>query len=223
VVDKNVAFYGNEPSQTRDGWPMRTGYGVMPGPADTFIAYGRGWANVSNTPFREYKHWDEEGGISTPLIVHWPAGIPAARRGRLEPQPGHVIDLMATCVDLGGAKYPAQFNGGAILPLEGVTLRPALAGDPLARTEPIFWEHEGNRAVRDGKWKLVTKFPEGWKLFDIEADRTEQHDLSAREPARAARLAAQWDAWAKRVGVQPWPAVKAAAPREAIGNAMKKL
>ena len=223
VVDKNVAFYGNEPSQTRDGWPMRTGYGVMPGPADTFIAYGRGWANVSNTPFREYKHWDEEGGISTPLIVHWPAGIPAARRGRLEPQPGHVIDLMATCVDLGGAKYPAQFNGGAILPLEGVTLRPALAGDPLARTEPIFWEHEGNRAVRDGKWKLVTKFPEGWKLFDIEADRTEQHDLAAREPARAARLAAQWDAWAKRVGVQPWPAVKAAAPREAIGNAMKKL
>ena len=223
VVGKDVAFYGNEPSQTRDGWPMRMGYGVMPGAADTFIAYGRGWANVSNTPFREYKHWDEEGGISTPLIVHWPAGIPAARRGRLEPQSGHIIDLMATCVDLAGARYPTQLNADAILPMEGVTLRPAFAGDSLVRSQPIFWEHEGNRAVRDGKWKLVTKYPGGWQLFDIEADRTEQHDLSARESARVARMAAQWDAWAKRVGVQLWPAVQAAAPREAITNSMKKL
>jgi arylsulfatase A-like enzyme len=223
VLDPDVAHFGNQPTQTRDGWPLRSGYGVMPGAADTFIAYGRGWANVSNTPFREYKHWDEEGGISTPLIVHWPAGIAAARNGQLEPQPGHIIDLMATCVDLAGAKYPTEFRGETIHPMEGMSLRPTLSGNPLARGQPIFWEHEGNRAVRDGKWKLVTKFPGGWQLYDIEADRTEQHDLAGRQPERAARMAAQWDAWAKRVGVQPWEAVQAAAPKEAITNLLKKL
>jgi arylsulfatase A-like enzyme len=94
------------PKQTRDGFPMRQGYGVLPGAADTYHGYGEAWANVSNTPFREYKHWVHEGGISTPLIAHWPAGIPAARRSALESQPAHLIDLMATCVELAGATYP---------------------------------------------------------------------------------------------------------------------
>ena len=208
----DTAQYGNQPTQTRDGWPIRSGYGVMPGPADTFVAYGRGWANVSNTPFREYKHWVHEGGVSTPLIVHWPAGIAPARLGQLEPQPSHLIDLMATCVDLAGAKYPAQFGGHPIQPMEGVSLRPALAGAPLPRSQPIFWEHEGNRAVRDGKWKLVSKLPESWALYDIEADRTEQHDLAARESERVRTMSAQWNGWAERVGVQPWAALEANAP-----------
>src|SRR5439155_6360388 len=104
----------SRPDQTRDGYPVRGGYGVMPGPADTFVAYGRDWANVSNTPFREYKHWVHEGGISTPLIVHWPVGIPTKRNGSLETQPGHLIDIMATCVDISGAKYPKKFNGEKI-------------------------------------------------------------------------------------------------------------
>ena len=105
------------PMQTRDGRWVRTGPGVMPGPEDTYIAYGRGWANVSNTPFREYKHWTHEGGISTPLIAHWPAGIRRDRAGTLERQPGHLIDIMATCVDLGNATYPAEFKGQRIKPL----------------------------------------------------------------------------------------------------------
>src|SRR5512133_257260 len=102
----------------------------MPGPDDTFIAYGEAWANVSNTPFREYKHWVHEGGISTPLVAHWPAGIPAARRNALEPQSAHLIDLMATCVDLSGATYPAKRDGQDPHPLEGVSLKPAFAGRP---------------------------------------------------------------------------------------------
>jgi arylsulfatase len=191
------------PMQTRDGRWVRSGPGVMPGPADTYVAYGRGWANVSNTPFREYKHWTHEGGISTPLVAHWPAGIRRDRAGRLEHQPGHLIDIMATCVDLAGATYPAEFAGQAIKPREGVSLRPAFDGERLARTQPLFWEHESNRAVREGDWKLVAKEGGPWELYNIAADRTESHDLAASEPSRAKDLAAKWDAYAARANVLP--------------------
>ena len=193
------------PKQTRDGYPVRQGNGVMPGGADTYIGYGEAWANVSNTPFREYKHWEHEGGISTPLIAHWPKGIANERLGKLEAQPTHLIDLMATCMDLAGAKYPAEFNGQKIQPMEGVSLAPAFAGQSINRPQPIFWEHEGNRAMRIGAWKLVSKYPGGWELYDMTADRTEMHDLAARQPERVKEMSVQWDAWAKRVGVLPWP------------------
>ncbi|MBA4062450.1 MAG: arylsulfatase [Isosphaera sp.] len=188
------------PVQTRDGYPVRQGPGVVPGPADTYVAYGEGWANVSNTPLREYKHWVHEGGISTPLVAHWPNGVPAARRGGLVTDPGHLVDVMATCLDLAGAKPPA----GTPAP-EGVSLRPALAGKPLARSAPLFWEHEGNRAVRDGRWKLVAKHNHPWELYDLPADRVEGRDLAAAQPGRVKEMAAAWDAWAARVGVRPWP------------------
>jgi arylsulfatase len=201
------------PRRTRDGRVVRMGRGVMPGPADTYIAYGRSWANVSNTPFREYKHWVHEGGVSTPLIAHWPGGIAGGRRGRFEHQAGHLIDLMATCVDLAGAEYPRRYEGTEITPLEGVSLAPAFAGQRLDRTAPIFFEHEGNRALRDGKWKLVAKGPLGpWELYDMERDRTELHDLASQEPERTARMAAEWEAMAKRVKAKPWPWKKR--PRE---------
>ena len=193
------------PKQTRDGFPMRQGYGVLPGAADTYHAYGEAWANVSNTPFREYKHWVHEGGISTPLVAHWPAGIPASRRNALEGQPAHLIDLMATCVDLAGATYPKQRDGQSLHPLEGVSLRPAFSGRPVGRQEPIFFEHEGNRAVRDGPWKLVAKGPAGaWELYDMAADRTETKNLAARETARVKAMVTQWEAWARRAEVLPW-------------------
>jgi arylsulfatase len=193
------------PKQTRDGFPVRQGYGVLPGAADTYHAYGEAWASVSNTPFREYKHWVHEGGISTPLIAHWPQGIPAARHNAIQSQPAHLIDLMATCVDLAGAPYPSHFAGHEIRPLEGVSLVPAFLGQSLARAQPIFFEHEGNRAVRDGQWKLVAKGPAGpWELYDMVADRTETHDLAAQQPERVARMVAQWQAWADRAGVLPW-------------------
>ncbi|WP_337176782.1 arylsulfatase [Paludisphaera sp.] len=199
----DLQLRGSPPMQTRDGRQVRTGPGVMPGPADTFVAYGRGWANVSNTPFREYKHWTHEGGISTPLIAHWPAGIKAEREGKLEPQPGHLIDLMATCVDLAGAEYPAEVDGRPIKPREGVSLRPAFDGLPLDRPSPIFWEHEGNRAVREGDWKLVAKEGGPWELYNIAADRAELHDLAAEHPDRAKTMAAAWDAYAARADVLP--------------------
>ncbi len=193
------------PMQTRDGRPVRGGPTVMPGPADTYIAYGRNWANVSNTPFREYKHWVHEGGISTPLICHWPAGIKA--HGSLCHEPGHLIDLMATCVDLAGAKYPAQYQGNDIQPREGVSLAPAFQGQPLP-ARAIFWEHEGNRAVRKGNWKLVLKYPDDWELYDMDIDRTEMHDVAAQNPAKVEELKSLYESWAQRCGVQPWPLAK---------------
>ena len=192
-----------QPHQTRDGRPVRKGPGVMPGGADTFVAYGENWANVSNTPFREYKHWVHEGGISTPLIVHWPAGIPSRRNGKLETQPGHLIDIMATCVALSGANYPKELHGEKIKPLQGVSLLPALEGKDLKRPEPIFWEHESNRAIREGNWKLVAKADQAWELYDMEQDRTEMHNLAAANPAKVKALAAKWDAWAARCDVLP--------------------
>src|SRR6185369_8177530 len=200
-MSKDAPQFGSRPDQTRDGYPVRGGYGVLPGPADTFIAYGRDWANVSNTPFREYKHWVHEGGISTPLIVHWPKGIPSSRSNRLEAQPGHLVDLMATCVDVAGASYPKEREGQQIKPLEGISLRPAFAGKALKRARPLFWEHEGNRAVREGKWKLVAKENEPWELYDMDADRSELHDLAAAKPDLAKRLASEWEAFAARSNV----------------------
>jgi arylsulfatase len=188
--------------QTRDGYPVRMGSNVTPGGPDTFIAYGRGWANVSNTPFREYKHWVHEGGISTPLIAHWPAGI--AGKGELRHQPGHLIDIMATCLDLAGTKCPERRQGQPVPPPEGKSLAPAFAGRVIDR-DAIYWEHEGNRALRAGDWKLVAKGPEAkWELYDMAEDRTELHDLAGQQPQKVKELVAKWEAWATRANVLPW-------------------
>ncbi|MHC4168153.1 MAG: arylsulfatase [Planctomycetota bacterium] len=199
------------PMQTRDGRPVRVGPGVMAGADDTFIGYGRGWANTSNTPFREYKHFVHEGGIATPLVVHWPAGIDKSRYGKLEHQPGHVIDIMATCTDVARVRRPRRFASRDIVPVEGVSLKPAFEGQSLNRTDAIYFEHHLNCAVRDGKWKLVRKGDTGkarlhpWELYDMEADRTEMHDLAGRYPEKVAELSGKWERWAQRAKVKPWP------------------
>lgn len=189
------------PKQNRAGVPTLNGPQIMPGPADTYIAYGINWANVSNTPFREYKHFVHEGGIATPLIAHWPKTI--KRHGELEPQPGHLIDIMATCVDVAGAKYPQKNGDNTIQPREGVSLVPAFHGKSLNRPEPLFWEHEGNRAVRDGDWKLVAKWNKPWELYNLKLDRTELNDLASAEPERVKELAAKWQTYAARARVLP--------------------
>jgi arylsulfatase len=195
-------------------WGFERKEGGLIGEDNSFASYGLSWANASNTPFRLYKHWVHEGGISTPLIVHWPAGFTA--RGEFRRQSGHLIDIMATCVDVSGAKYPETFNGNPILPMEGKSLAPAFRDEPIQR-EAIYWEHEGNRAVRRGKWKLVSKHPGGWELYDIEADRTELNDLAEKHPDVVAELSTLWEAWAARCGVQPWP-VGGGKPKKKAGS-----
>jgi len=204
--------YNMIPKFTRDGRPVRSGIGLMPGPTDTYLAYGIGWANASNTPFRLYKHWIHEGGIATPLIVHWPERIKAV--GELRHQPGHLIDIMATCVDVASTDYPVEYKGNRITPMEGESLVPAFDNQPIKR-EAIFWEHEGNRAIRMGKWKLVAKVQrncqftetdkDSWELYDLESDRTETNDLSQQYPDRVRDMVNRWEQWAYRVKVLPWP------------------
>ena len=200
------------PKQTRDGFPMRQGKGVMPGAGDTYIGYGEAWATVSNTPFRKHKHWVHEGGISTPLVAHWPAGMKTGRpgdneTGRLVHEPCHLIDLLATAVDLAGAVYPAN-----VKPMEGKSFKPLLVSPspslPVSESpRPLFWEHEGNRAVRVGDWKLVSEHNKPWELYNIAQDRSEQHDLSQQDPERVKQMTAQYDAYAARANVEPWEKV----------------
>jgi arylsulfatase A-like enzyme len=178
--------------------------GGAPGSAQSRIFSGMNWAMLQNTPFQYFKHYTEEGGIATPLIAHWPRGIDAKLRGGFVRAPGHLVDVMPTLVDLAGATYPRSFNGHGIVPMQGRSMVPAFRGQVLRRDKPIFFEHEGNRAVRDGKWKLVARFGRPWQLFDMSIDRTEQHDLAARQPALVRKMAAQWDDWAARSHVDPW-------------------
>ncbi|MGE5609812.1 MAG: arylsulfatase [Bacillota bacterium] len=193
------------PSKTRDGRTVHVGNDPkrMPGPEEVYQSYGPAWANASNTPFRRFKHWTEEGGISTPFIVRWPEGV--KDRGRIERQQvGHVIDLMPTVLELAGTTYPRQRNGREILPLEGKSLVPVFSGKRVERG-PLFWEHEGNRAVRLGDWKLVAGHGEKWQLYNIAEDRTEKTDLSLEHPEKVNELKGLYEGWASRCGVDPWP------------------
>jgi len=198
---------GSAPPYTRDGRPVRIGNTreVMPGTDDTFMSYDLPWANASNTPFRLYKHWVHEGGISTPFIVYWPGRIDA---GSITHQPAHLIDIMPTCLEAAGARYPKECEGRPILPLEGESLVPAFGDQDWSRGQEICWEHEGNRAVRQSRWKLVSRHPGKWELYAMEDDRTELDDLSARYPDKVRELESIYNIWAQRCGVLPWEKIR---------------
>jgi arylsulfatase len=198
VIKDTPAAWRNTPFKVRGGNDPT----IMPGPRDTFQSCGPSWAQVSNTPFRRYKMWVHEGGIAAPLIAAWPGRI--RKPGSFTDSTGHVIDLMATCCDAAGVSYPKTFQGRTITPLEGRSLVPLIEGRPKENHPRLFWEHEGNQAVREGRWKLVRLHEKPWELYDIEADRTELHDLAAKEPAVVARLSEQYAAWMKRVGALPY-------------------
>ncbi|MBK7929611.1 MAG: arylsulfatase [Bryobacterales bacterium] len=172
------------------------------GQPGTYHSYGSAWANTCNTPWRLYKHYNHEGGITSPFIAHWPNGI--QRRNAIDHTPGHIIDFMPTCVELAGATYPASLPAAAVPAMEGTSLVPALQGKRLRR-DTFYWEHEGNRAIRIGKWKAVALLPTGaWELYDMNADRAEMHNLAARHPARVKSMVKQWEQWARRTQAIPW-------------------
>jgi arylsulfatase len=203
-VYRNPGF--DRPSQTRDG--RRITYppdkSVMPGSRETFFYIGPAWAEVANTPLRLWKSEMHEGGICTPLIAHWPAGMKAPP-GSVTHQPGHVIDVMATCAEVAGTEYPSEFNRRKVTPLEGKSLTPTFTGGPRDGHPFLAWEHYGARAIRRGDWKLVARKDRPWELYDLSKDRTELHDLAAAEPQRVRDMFKLWEQWAKESKVYPAP------------------
>ncbi len=191
------------------------------------------WGQVSNTPFRNSKVWTHEGGIATPLIAHWPAGIPAARGGVIEGGYGHFIDIAPTVYEAAGAPYGKERNGAAVTPLAGVSLMPAIRGaGPLPGDRFLFWERQGNEAVRRGDWKLVRGYSEGkadgdvdglgartgrWELFNLAEDPGETRDLAGEHPEMVAEMRSAWEGWAREVGVIPREDVA-----EVLGRWLKK-
>ena len=161
------------------------------GSAGTHLCLGPGWSSVANTPFRRHKTWVHEGGISTPLIVHWPRGI--AARGELRRDPGHVVDVVPTIMELTGANRltSAQMSLAPVAP--GMSLVNEFGRDGAVKHAEMWWQHEGNRAIRVGDWKLVAAGEQGkWELYDLSVDRTETNDLAKEQPERVRELARRW-------------------------------
>lgn len=176
---------------------------LPPGGENSYESYGRGWANLGSTPFRLYKTWVHEGGIATPFIIRWPAGL--AKTNVVSHDVAHVMDIMPTLVELAGGNYPKTSNGQQIVPMEGQSLLPVLNGDSELPPRTLYWENFGHRAVRRGKWKLVAKH-RVWELYDLETDRSEMRDLAGTHPDKVRELATAYDVWAKRVGAGVPPA-----------------
>ena len=173
--------------------------GVAPGPADSDIAYDARWANMCNTPLRLYKQYAHEGGTPTPMIAHWPAGIPI--KADCGSFPSHLVDLMPTVVELAGAEYPEHIRRRTYPSHGGRIVGPGFAQDQT-RDEPIFWEFCGNHAIRDGHWKLVAERSKDWELYDLSTDRSETNDLVAVHPEKVKQLAEAYDRWAQRTGAK---------------------
>ena len=223
-LGKNELQYAVTPAITHSGARSIVGKKVMAGPENTYLAYLKPWANVSNTPFRKYKNFLYEGGISTPLIMHWPKGIQAPH-GAIRNQIGHEIDIMPTLVQLAGATYPKNYKGHPITPVSGISLVPTFSDQALPE-RAIYFAHQANRALRMGPWKIVsgavlhgpygkwktfTSMP--WELYNIEDDRSELKDLSAQYPEKVRQMAAMWKQWAHATQVYPMP-WKAEAPEQ---------
>ncbi|MBT6006674.1 MAG: sulfatase-like hydrolase/transferase [Prolixibacteraceae bacterium] len=162
--------------------------------------YGTKWAMLSNTPLRKFKKYTYEGGIATPLIAFWPQGIKA--RNELRHQPAHVIDIMATCLEVSGIDYPDFFKENEIKPLDGKSLVSMFRKDTTLH-DALFWEHHGNKGIRKGKWKLVSSYDHKWELYDLEKDRSETTDCAEEHPEIVNQLALLYDDWAGKSDVLP--------------------
>ena len=177
------------------------------------LTYGKAWANASNTPYKSYKHWVHEGGISTPFIVHWPKGISESIKGQTINQYGFLPDIMATCQELAKTQHPKEYNGNKIKSISGKSLTPLFYGSKEEiHNEPIFWEHEGNKAVRLGDYKLVQDWekenPNNWELYNLLTDRTEQNNLILSEPEKADEMIVMYNEWANEMKILDWAEVE---------------
>jgi len=193
ALDNTVVFFLSDNGASAE--MMVRGDGHDPnaecGTGATFLSIGPGWSSLANTPFRRHKTWVHEGGISTPLIVHWPKGISA--KGEMRNTPGHVIDFVPTAIELAGGRIAAEWKGKPVPPAPGKSLVPAFAKDVTIARESIWWLHEGNRALRMENWKIVAAGKESpWELYDLSIDRSETRNLAAEKPDKVKEMAAIW-------------------------------
>ena len=200
IADNTFVFFLSDNGAAQTDWNKTPDVEI--GTRDSNVAYGI-WNNVSNTPYRMRKSQEHEGGIISPLIVHWPLGI--EDKGRRISDTTHINDLMPTCLELAGAAYPKTYNGIDLDPLDGKSLIPFLKGDSHSEDSLHFWEHQGNRAVRHGDWKLVALHNGEWELYNLATDPFEMNNLIDEYPEKASALLSQYENWAKEHGVRSWP------------------
>ena len=199
--DTDRESWGRYNIPTIDGRHIKIGNipELEPGPDDTFMSYDLAWANVSNTPFRLFKSWVHEGGISTPFIVSWPKCVP---KNEIRNCPIHFVDIMATFLEIIQIKYPDYFRNNKIQPIQGESFLSSFKNNYWTRIRPIWFEHEGNRALREGDWKLVNRHGEKWELYNISEDRTEQNDFSNKETKRLKNMITTWDEISRGYDIQ---------------------
>ncbi len=190
----------DRPGFTRDSRPIEYN-APNPGSETTWDYIGNAWANAANTPFRFWKKESYEGGTATPFIVHWPKGL-KAKSNSYNRGVAHVIDFLPTCLDLAGAKYPTEINGGKTTPPSGKSLLTMLSGKSKTTHDTLYWEHEGGRAIRVGDWKMSSLPDKSWELFNLATDHTEMNDLSALNPERVGQMNKAWESWASKMGVK---------------------
>lgn len=192
AFENTLVFFASDNGASAEIMVRDTGHdpAAEPGSMKSYLCLGPGFSSACNTPFRRHKSWVHEGGISTPLVVHWPAGIPA--KGELRHTPGHFIDIVPTVLEVAGLPLPRQWNGHATPEPPGRSLAAAFAADVSIPRPCLWWLHEGNRAISDGPWKLVAANRQPWELYDLRSDRAEQVNLAARMPEKVAELDRLW-------------------------------
>jgi arylsulfatase len=203
-LDNTLILFMSDNGGNAVGGPDGGLKGEMPGGPDSSVQSGMNWATLQDTPYRYFKRFTEEGGISTPLIAHWPRGIDRSLNGGFVREMGHLIDVMPTLLEITGTQYPKSYHGHELVPLQGRSFAPAFHGQPLHRSGPLFFTLQGNRAIRDERWKLVQNWDQPWRLYDMSVDRSETTDLASSRPELVWKMAAQWDTWASNSFVDPW-------------------
>ncbi len=218
VFDNTLIFFMSDNGGNAESGPNGRLEGKNPGAAYSTVYCGKSWATLENTPFRRYKHFNHEGGIATPLIVHWPEGI-FGDEANCASSPATWSTSWPRAWMWAGRITRRISTAKPILPMEGRSLLPAFANKAVPR-DALYWEHEGNAAVRVGDWKLVRAGRRGpWELYDMKADRTELHDLSKEQTNEFNDLVAKWQAWAERAHVKPYPAPRKAKQKKAADPA----
>ncbi len=201
-LENTLILFMSDNGGTNNGGALGRGDTDPSGPTNQYTTYGGGWASVSNTPYRLYKKWSHEGGVITPLVAYWPGRT--GEPGSLSHMPGHLIDILPTCLEAAGIEHPRQRNGRPAPPPEGISLLSAMAGEPDAEDRFFGFEHEGHHGMRLGQWKLVARSANsGWELYDLSQDRTEMNNLAADRRDIVRELDAQWRQWAQRCYVVP--------------------